>query len=191
MYKKTRLHIKGVSPLILHNGNLANPINPLVIEMKKISSKRKKTDADHSELARLEWLGSLYIKNGIIVVPGELIEAVAIDGAKKKRQGPQAKVGIFVEEPTDLIYDGPKDPNELINDENFRITAGVVISRSRIMRTRPIFYKWELKPIVTYEDSVVDLNVVLDFFESAGRLCGMGDWRPKFGRFEILSHDEI
>lgn len=191
MYKQVEFQIKGISPILLHNGRLADPLNPLVIELKKISSKRKKTEADLIALAKLEWMGSLYLKNGKIVLPGEMIEACLTEGAKKKRQGNLAKIAIFVESESELIYDGPKDIEELWQDENFRLTTGVVIQRARIMRTRPKFNAWQASIVVTFENEIIDLSTLVDFMTVAGSQVGLGDWRPKFGRFSVTAYKEL
>lgn len=191
MYKKIQFHIKGISPILLHNGRLADPLYPIVAEIKKISQKRKKTEADLLALARLEWMGSLYLKNGKIVLPGEVMEASLISGAKKKRQGQQAKIAIFVENESELIYDGPKDLEELWENDDFRLTTGVVIQRSRVMRTRPKFNKWEAKVVVTYEDTIIDRASVIEFMELVGSQVGLCDWRPKFGRFQVLEVNDV
>ena len=191
MYKKIEFQINGTSALLLHNGNLANPTNKIVIEMKKYSSKRKKTETDYDALAKLEWMGSLYLEDGKIVLPGAMLEACIVGGAKKHRRGTDAKVAVFVEDNSQLIYNGPTDIEELWNDEKFRLVAGVVISRSRVMRTRPMFKKWSATVIVTYNADIVNANDVIEWVNTAGQQCGLGDWRPKFGRFEVTSYTEL
>lgn len=191
MYKKVSFQIEGVSPILLHNGRLADPLNPLVIELKKISSKRKKTEADLIALAKLEWMGSLYLKNGKIVLPGEMIEACLTGAAKKKRQGNLAKIAIFVEQESELQYEGTKNIEELWENEDFRLTTGVVIQRARIMRTRPKFNKWSAEIVVTFENEIIDLSTLVDFMAVAGSQVGLGDWRPKFGRFSITAYKEL
>jgi len=102
------LTLIGEQPgLLLHNGELANPLNPIVKEMKKISGKRSKTEADYEELARLEFQGGLYMGQDGPVIPATCIEAMLINGAKKSKEGPKAKVGIFVTKNARLEYDGP------------------------------------------------------------------------------------
>ena len=60
--KTMKIKITGIRPLILHNGLLADPTNPIVLQQKAITAKKaKKTDADNLELARLEWFGGLYL----------------------------------------------------------------------------------------------------------------------------------
>lgn len=47
--------------MLMHNGQLADPSNEWARAIKEISGKRAKTAADYEEMARLEWLGSLYL----------------------------------------------------------------------------------------------------------------------------------
>lgn len=154
--------------------------------MKKISGKRSKTEADFEELARLEFQGSLYwSKEYGPCLPGLVLEAAIINGAKKSKDGMKAKAGMFIEENPKLEYDGPRTREELWKDENFRFVAPVVVNRARIMRTRPIFNNWSVKFNVSYDDSQVDESQVLKWLEDAGQQVGLCDWRPRYGRFEV------
>ena len=45
---------------MMHNARLANPLDPLVQEIKKLTGKRKKTEDDLLQIARLEWEGGFY-----------------------------------------------------------------------------------------------------------------------------------
>ncbi len=188
-YKTIDFHVRGVAPLLMHNGRLANPMNKFAKAMKAITSKRKKTDEDHAELANLEFLGGLYAdEQGRPVVPGEVIEGTIVAGAKKTKKGKDAKAAIIVDGFFPLIYDGPKTPEALRDDERFRHVTGVVVQKSRVMRTRPMFKNWECKFTVHYLPDVFNPQEVVEFVETAGRVAGFGDGRPKFGRFEIIEH---
>lgn len=187
MWQKLTVKLNGVSPLIQHNGRLADPTHPVVKAMKKISSKRKKTDADFEELARLEFQGGLYMGDDGPVLPAHVIEATFINGAKKTRDGMTAKAGMFVEENACLEYEGPKDREELWEDESYRHVAKVSVGRASIMRTRPIFDKWAATVTVNYDDEQADERQVTRWIEDAGRLVGFCDWRPRYGRFEVVS----
>src|SRR5512147_548873 len=105
-YQVRKYKLTGVVPLLMHNGQLANPINPIVKDIKKISGKRDKTEADLEELARLEWYGSLYLDEGRPCIPGEVLEATFLAGSKKKKKGPQAKAGVFCDQNFPLVYNG-------------------------------------------------------------------------------------
>lgn len=185
-----QIHFQGVSPLLCHNGQTADPRNTYAKAMKAVSSKRKKTDADYDEMARLEWLAGLYRINGDLVIPDYVIESTVIGGAKKSKRGPQAKCGLFFTEHASLQFDGKPD---VINDEtlaemfasgNFTHTIGVKVGMSKVMRTRPIFRSWSLVATCQFDPDVLNQRDIEEIASDAGKLVGLGDWRPKHGRFE-------
>lgn len=176
---------KGSAPLILHNGQLSDPLSKWSKESKKITSKRAKTDADHEAMARIEFMGSLYIYNGAPCIPAENIEAALIDGAKKLRRGVDAKAGLFVMKHAPIVYEGPKEPDALWNNESFRSRVSAKVQKNRIMRTRPIFNEWSIVVHCEYEDGLLNRADVLEFANKAGSICGIGDWRPRYGRFSV------
>jgi len=189
MYKTIDFHVRGAAPLLMHSGQLANPTNKFAKAIKVITGKRKKTDEDYITLSDLEFRGGLYVdEQGRPVIPGEVIEGTIVSGAKKTKKGKDAKSGIIVDGNFPLIYDGPKSVEGLLADERFRFITGAVVGQSRIMRTRPIFKTWEVKFTVSYLGDVFNPQEVIDFVETAGRVAGFGDWRPRFGRFDVLSH---
>jgi hypothetical protein len=170
----------------MHNGDLANPLNPIVKEQKKISKKRNKTEADLEELARLEFYGSLYVSdNPGIIIPAEVLEACINGGARKFKEGMLAKSGMVVMEHAKLIFKGPQTVKEMWEDGRFTFQKMVVVSRARILRTRPIFDQWSCDVEVSYEDSVCDAGQIHRWLEKAGQIVGLCDWRPRYGRFEV------
>ncbi|CAO3452058.1 hypothetical protein [Azospirillum largimobile] len=52
MYQSLSFQITGVSPLLMHNGRLADPLDPLVKDIKKLSCKRPKTEADLERITK-------------------------------------------------------------------------------------------------------------------------------------------
>ena len=186
MYKPLHFAITGMAPLLMHNGQLADPLNDIAKKMKAIAGKRKKTDADFEELAKLEFLGGLYLDDKERpVVPGELIESMLAESAKSQRMGKQFKAGVICDGAWSLLYDGPKNADSLWENKGFRDTRGVRIGQNKVMRTRPVFMKWSLKFTVQFLDDVMNEAQVREILTHAGRLVGIGDYRPKFGRFEV------
>jgi hypothetical protein len=175
----------GVAPLISHNGQLSDPLCKIAKEMKKVSSKRLKTDADFEEMSRLEFLGGLYMGSDGPVVPAENIEAALVDGAKKNRRGPDAKAGLFVMNHAPIIYDGPKDAQGLFSDQRFVSRVSAKIQKNRIMRTRPIFKEWAITVCIEFESEILNKSDIVDFATKAGAIVGIGDWRPRHGRFTV------
>ena len=184
-----KIHMQGVSPLLCHNGQTADPRNTYAKAMKAVSSKRKKTDADFDELARLEWLAGIYRSADDLVIPDYVIESAMIAGAKKSKRGPQAKCGMFFTEHALLEFDGKPDA---INDDTlagmfesgqFTHTIGVRVGMAKVMRTRPIFRNWSCIAMAQYDPDVLNLRDIEEIAADAGKLVGIGDWRPKHGRF--------
>lgn len=178
--------IEGVAPTILHNGRMANPLDEYAKALKAISGKRKKTDDDYAEMARIEWHGSLYLDDNLHPCwPSEAVEALLISAAKKSKEGPQAKTGLLILENFPLKYDGPKNLEELWPDKNYRIAVGVNVSGSKVMRTRPIFRKWSLDLQIQFDPEIVNRATVMHWLSVGGRLIGLSDWRPKHGRYVV------
>jgi hypothetical protein len=185
-YKRLTFKIRGVSPLVMHNGQLADPLNKHSKEMRKISGKTKKTEADFEQLAKLESFGSLYLHNGAPCIPGEVLEAGFIEASRKNRRGQQAKAGIVSDGFWPLEFGGPKSPDDLWLDEKYRLSAGVRIKQNRIIRTRPIFREWESTVSLDFLPDQLDKAEVVETMGILGRTIGLGDWRPRFGRFEVV-----
>ena len=144
-------------------------------------------EADYEELARLDFLSALYLGPTGPVIPATNIDAMLIEAAKKKKQGNTAKAGVYCLKDAVLEYDGPHQAEALWQDERFRHQAMARIQLSRILRTRPIFSQWQMDVSLHVEDSLVNLKQVDEWLFIAGRQIGLGDWRPRYGRFSIAS----
>lgn len=184
-YKALTFRITGVAPLILHNGQTADPLNPHSVSIAEIAGKRKKTEADHREMAKREWFAGLYVANGGPCIPFQMFEAMLIEGAKKEKRGPAAKAGILVEQHAPLEYDGPRKPELLWEDPRFQLRVPVRIGQVRVMRTRPRFDNWSAELVVRFLPSLLNPKEIGSFLITAGEQIGIGDWRPRFGRFSV------
>ncbi len=187
MYKRVNVKLKGVCPLLFHNCRMVNPLDEFKKEQSKYTSKRKKTDEDHAEISRLDWYAAIYTDaDGRVIVPAEMLEAAIVDGAKKSKLGKQFKAAVLIPDAARLIYDGPKKIDKLWADGRFTDMRIVRIKTSKIVRTRPIFQAWEVGFDLLFEPSIVDLDSVKKAIEDAGMQCGIGDYRPRYGRFELI-----
>lgn len=181
--------LRGVAPMLMHNGRLADPTDPVTREMKRLTSNRKKTDEILLEIKRTEWLGGLYLdEKKRVAVPVDNVLAVAIAGARKSKLGKQAEAGVY---PVGgaawftLVYDGPTNIEELYADGRFVDYRGVRNQQNRVMRARPIFRDWKLPIELEYEPDIIDERNLMAAFEQAGALVGLGDFRPRYGRFVV------
>lgn len=180
-----RMSIVGTQPLLMHNARLSNPRDEYAVLMKRITKKRIKTDEDYDELGRLEFLGGLYWNREVgIYVPGQNFERSLLDAARTTRSGKKVERGIFVEtNENPLIYGGPTDPEVLAKDKNYILESSVKVGQVRVTRTRPIFHQWETFAEGTYDASVINLEELQEIADTAGAMIGLGDWRPRYGRY--------
>jgi len=191
--ESVRLKLKGVTPLLQHSARLSDPLNPIAKAMKEISGKRKKTEADLLQMAKLEWRGSLYVdQEGNVILPAESIKAALIGGAKKEKSGPQARGGTFIFGSPILEHDARNESVEdLWKDGESRNVhrVSVKVNSSRVMRTRPQFHDWSAEFDIHYDTSQAHESDIFRWLETAGRIIGIGDWRPEksgnFGRFTV------
>ena len=190
-YEVLTVRIQGLTPAIMHNGQLADPMNEWTRAIKVITSKtaKKRTDADFEELIRLEWYGGLYVdENGAPCWPGENIESMIKSGARTQAKGKEVEKGLLCIGNWPLIYDGPKTADGLWKlDPKFRITRPAKVNQSKIMRTRPIFPEWALTFDLQWNADYFGRDQLEHWLAVAGTDIGLSDWRPKYGRYEVLS----
>jgi len=182
-WKTVKYQWSSSAPLIMHNGQTADPTNKWSKSIKQISSKRIKTDADYEEMARLEFYAGLYLNVDGPILPNYMIDSLIINAAKKFREGPSAKSGCLCLEHAKLEYDGPRTADELWADEKYRFSALVRVQQARVSRMRPIFQEWSVVITLQIEDSLINIARVDEWLDTAGQQIGLGDWRPVYGRF--------
>lgn len=182
-----KFKIIGASPLLLHSGQLADPLNEWSKALKKVSGKRAKTEADFEEMGRIEWYGGLYVLDGRVVLPGEMIEACIINGARKTKSGKAAQAGVYVLDPAQLVYPHcDKSIDEIFSMPQYRLRVGVKMNGSAtVMRTRPKFDTWSATFAVTFDDTLFNPDTLHEWLITAGQIVGVGDWRPRYGRFGV------
>lgn len=188
MYSKIEFSVEGVCPLMIHNGRLANPMDPYARQIKVITSKGKKTESDYEEIARLEHEGGLYLNDaGRVIVPSNMIEGAITEGAKKSKRGKLAKAGMFVVDDALLEYDGPQDAKGLWQDRRFVDQRIVKVGMARVLRTRPIFRDWRFKFVLNYLPDVLNRHEIVEAISVAGVLIGLGEMRPRYGRYDVAN----
>jgi len=186
-FQRLQCHIKG-RRLLMHADTLCDPLHPKTKAMKKLSGERKKTDKTHEQMADIEWEAGLYYDPEIgPYIPGANILRMLQEAGKATKQGTAVKRSVFIlEEEIPLGYAGPRKKEKLAKDAAFRDRRSVVVSRSRVMRTRPIFRDWELTFTLLFADGSFNVEELTAIVERAGIMVGLGDYRPTFGRFDVL-----
>jgi hypothetical protein len=187
---KLTLRLTGVPPgLLVHNEQLADPLSAAAQWLDELTrlTKKQKTPDILMETGRREWRGGLYLsEDGRVVIPANMVHGLAIAGARKSKLGKETEAGIIPAEPEyPLEYDGPKDIDALWADGRFVDRRGVRVGRAKVQRTRPIFRAWSLTVTYLVDSSIVEPKKVVKALEDAGQRVGLGDFRPRFGRFTV------
>lgn len=182
-----RLRLVGTKRLIMHCGRMADPLDPISRELERLTSKRMKTEADHEQIARVEWHGSLWLDCGRPCLPADALMSCFVGAARSRGRAAQARAGLVVEQHAQLIYDGPKDMDALWEDPRFRLRASVKVNsgRSRTMRTRPCFNDWSAEFTAYFLPTLLNRDQIIETYALAGYTKAVGDWRPQNGTFLV------
>jgi len=173
--------------ILMHNGQLADPLNPFTKALKEYTSKRKKSDDDHLKVAELEFQGSLYFDDAIgPYIPGHVIDATIKNGAKKKKLGTIFESCVStVDGMYPLQYKGPRTREALWADPRFRDRRGCGVQQARVIRTRPKFTDWSLEFDLQLFPCELNPKDIEQAIIDAGIYVGLLDFRPRFGLFEL------
>ena len=183
--KNLRITWKGISPLIMHSCQGVNPLNPITREMKKYTSKKKKTEEDLLKIADLEWESGAYWLDGVgLYIPSENVEATLVNGGKANKKGTDIQKYVTVSDPIIPFYYGEDLTKEqLIKDYRYRDTRIMTVQRARIVRTRPRFNQWHIVFNLSYNEEKIDLSTIVDAMTYSGSYVGLCDSRPRYGQF--------
>lgn len=175
--KKVNVKIKGIAPLLQ---------NRFVGEEESVSERTGVVDRSE------DWKQALYIDEKIGIyepsehIWGSMIRAASnfqIPGRGKKTYKDLIKSGLVIE--PDKIPLGKKEPDEIDK-------RPVVVRGSRIIRQRPMMKEgWKLTFTIGILDEQLPLEAVKRILEYSGQYIGIGDYRPRFGRFEVTEFEEV
>jgi hypothetical protein len=182
---KYTIKLSGTSALVMSNNRSVDPLDTLKKEMDKITSKRKKTDADHEELKRVEFMSRLYASDELgPYIPAANLRAMLIAGAKKQKMGTAFKSALYVLGDSKLEYDGPRDIEGMYEAGYAWRVPVKNMGTSTVMRTRPKFEQWACEFDVDADEEVVNKSDIEEALEKARKYVGLGDARTLgYGRF--------
>lgn len=184
---KVRLSLEGTAPLLMHSARGVDPLDPVVKQIKAITAKRKKTEEDMATVARLEFEVSMYFLDSVgPFIPGVNVEKCLVEGGRITKSGKNVERGLFVlDNACPLLYNGPRDIEGLWQAPNreFRSMMAVGVGGRKIMRCRPIFNDWSVECEAEVDTTVLNTSELEQIAVHAGSMVGLGDFRPRYGRF--------
>lgn len=178
---KFNVTIKGICPMLQHRFAEEKLIN-----IRKKSGDKQLDDKEKREIAKQ----FLYLHNGKVCQPSSHIEgamikagsSVGLSGSGKKTYKDLIKASCFVF-PEYIVHKNQKwevDGRSIVN----QTTGG------RAMSYRPKLEDWQLSFTLEVNDDRADKDAIKEVLTIAGLRNGIGAYRPRFGRFEILSFKE-
>lgn len=173
--------ITGTAPLLFHRWSVEGVAEKIAAAK---GSAAKKSDDVNSYIWRLT--------SGEIGLPGEYVRQACIHAAKF-RQDPRSPRKSAMDlykaalvSLTDLASLGTADWDYLDQRR-------VMIQRAGVTRSRPAFHPgWSASFVFQVQlPEYVPSQAVHDVLVNAGRLIGVGDFRPSYGRFQVTSFKVI
>lgn len=174
---QVRLMIEGSADMLFHRWNTE------AVDAKSKAAKNsaaKKTDDVESYVYRDD--------DGLLALPGEYLRQSIIHSAKF-RQDPRSPRKSAM----DLYKAGVVSLTQLaslgVKDWDYLDTRRVMIQRNGINRVRPAMKAgWRATfDLMINTPEYIDRNSLREVIEQAGRLIGVGDFRPTYGRFGIVA----
>lgn len=170
-----KYQVNGIIPILFHNIDSMHNKKPPGVKAEEWEKSK-------------ECFESYLYKNsaGNLIIPARVLKAALVTAATKdglKQDGKRSTYKDIIK--SMLFVDG-----DLILDQNHdnlsKNSAFVRIGTSRVLRIRPQLVKWSGKVSLIVADSkTLPTEAVDRFFEYAGRMLGIGDYRPEYGRFEV------
>lgn len=176
--------INGTTPLLM---------NRPTSDIEEKSKDRKHGNLTSEDMARKK----LYEIEGKLYQPATHLQGALIEAGKHKKvmgkgtsKATYSKiVGYAVEiNPFEIVHKNQKW-------EIFSIQAVNPTTKGRNLLSRPMLKNWELKFEVTFDDTEISQEDLKEIFDIAGKIVGIGDWRPakkgRFGKFQVTSWKEL
>jgi hypothetical protein len=186
-----RFQVTGISPLLLHNPAGMQQASAPGIKVKRIPTPEEEAEAS---TYRLEG-GQLYLQS--IALRSALIAA-----SKGRKIGKTAAAQVFsaalftLAEACPLtLPDGTLLAGKAGEPHGYVIDMRrAVVQNNGVTRCRPKLPEWQCQVAFEYDPDFLTPNVIEEAFSLAGRIVGVGDYRPRapkggaggpFGRFRV------
>lgn len=192
--KTITLHARGITPLVMANGQMADPENEFAAAIAEITSKRPITAEDRRRKELLQWRGHVYTgENDRIIIPAQNLNRCLQNAGKAFKAGKAVERGVLlpdIEYPVE--YEGPRDLAKLVLADRYTLRAVANLNPTRGTRggkgtkVWPRFYTWAFSATINLILDAIDPAQFAKIAELAGSGEGICDGRRLgFGRFEV------
>jgi hypothetical protein len=190
--KRYQVTIKGVG------GMLFNKMPDLSVTKAEKKSQEK---IDPAEAERKNWREKMYFESDkIVYIPGENIHQCMKDASKywgQKIPGEGNKTFTDVIEKSVVVESLNlginKDSESIVpfgKNVNGNPSKGKK-SGCKVYKIRPLMAGWGGTFTIHVFDGRLSMPILRTVLSYAGTFIGLGDWRPTYGRFELVDIKEI
>lgn len=176
--KQIKTTIKGIAPLLQHKMSIQ--VESQLASVTKKSSGQAKGDNPED---------SLYTIDGKICQPTEhIVQAIIKQLSNYKIQGKGKKTYKELGKGSVSIT-----PEFAIHKNQTWVpdvrTVVIPATKGRAVRIRPKLEQWELDFTIELFNDDMPVEVIKSALDDAGRESGIGDYRPRFGRFIVTKFE--
>lgn len=214
------INLTGATPLLMHADNIewSDAMEQWIVGNKRAKARGEQSDDSKNGDDRTpahKWIGCLWNDGERVVIPQEALRRVLVDagarvkvgkGSLKKSvaglltidsmcepllvRGREIKLAPIMELQSETSFGAHKSGVKAMGFD--LLVKRARINMSKHVRVRPIFSDWSVSfRVGCFDPTLLPLETVHDLVVSAGRLIGLGDWRPgapmspgPYGRFE-------
>lgn len=178
------IQIEGTSPLLMNR--------PSQLDIGEKSKTSKRETQTPRELAE----SKLYVDaEKKVYLPATWFQGCIVEaGKQKKMMGKGSAKATYSKVAGSSVE---INPFEIVLNEKWEVFSILAVNpttRGRNVLHRPMFKKWNIDFEVTFDEEQIEVPVMKELFDIAGRSVGVGDWRPakkgRFGKFQVISWKE-
>lgn len=188
------VRVRGVSPILQH------AFTPAILDGLRQAAGKKTAKQDYS----YEWMDTMYAhSDGYLYQPashieGALVKAAARFKMERSRTYKDVMRAYVYAQPNEipLLWHGeciPTPDESLLVEPTDALKVNimrVVVQRAAVARARlEVSEGWELAFRLDVIEDILQAKAIQQILEEAGRAVGIGDYRPRYGRFEVVRFD--
>lgn len=173
--KKYKVKIRGTAPLLQNS----------IPDLETITKSGSKHDSPENCESKLDIVDGTICERAIHIEQAMIkcSTMVRVKGQGKKTYKELFKGNVFVT--PEMI------PHVNQKWKVHKTTVVISATKGRITRYRPMIENWSLEFTVEVHDDRISEDILHMILSEAGRVNGIGDWRPRYGRFVIESFKEV
>lgn len=183
--KRFNITIQGTSPLLMNR--------PSQLDIADKSKDVKRETQTPLQIAEAKLYKDAEEQ---IYIPATWFQGCIVEAGKSKKMGGKGSSKATYSKVAGSCVE--INPFEIVLNAKWKVFSILAVNpttRGRNILHRPQFDKWEISFEVNFEETQIEPSVMKELFDIAGRMVGVGDWRPakkgRFGKFQVTNWKEI